>query len=240
MWLRGGLLAYLAGAFSPAGRVVGEAARASALAPSIGGARAVAGAARAHGVFLVANAAVSVLCFAAVARASGSRAPLALLVGWNAVLNGALGALLVSAARLRLAQVAGRVSSRLAARLAALEASARALPRAIGAAIALALLGRALHVLQAGVVLHALGGAFCAAWLGEAIQIAAANLGDAVPAQAGVLEAAARTFAPDLGLVASTADALALLLRAPRLALAALAGVVRAASRRAMEHEHAA
>lgn len=218
VWARSAATAYAAGALLPAGRVAGELARAAQIAPHAGGPRALAAASVLHATFLAASVIASLSCWAAVERISPGSA-LGTLIAGNAVFHAVLAGMLF---------LGPRAGARLSGG-----------PIDLGApwaALAAMVIARVVQLLQCAALVLAAGGGIDldGALVAEAIQLVAASLGDAIPGQAGVIEGAYRTFAPELGLVGSLAGALtiALSLRATRLALAALASILVWAGRR--------
>jgi hypothetical protein len=94
----------------------------------------------------------------------------------------------------------------------------------VGSAIAFSVIGRLVQSLQYGVVLHAVGGIATptAVWATQGTHLVGAALGDLVPGQVGVTEAAYGVFATTLGLGGQPARALSIALMA-RIAQVALA-----------------
>jgi hypothetical protein len=227
-WARGAMLAYAAAAFLPAGRVAGEVARAATLSRWIGAPRAAAAASLLQGSYVAAVAAASLLCAASLGATALGGLALA-----NAAMAATVAAVLVAGPRAAagVAQVvplAGAVLARFAP-----GDTVAGLPAVPVRAIGIALAGRAIHLAQCGALLAAVGAGCERAIAAAAIQLVAGNAGDLVPGRVGVVEAAYRVVAADVGLAgaASRAVALALLLRIAQLGIAAVCAAVCAARR---------
>jgi hypothetical protein len=86
-------------------------------------------------------------------------------------------------------------------------------------------LGRALQVLQLGVICSWLGGGSGAstALVAQGVQLIATTVGDVIPAQLGVMDAAFAVAGPELGMTAATGAAAGLVLHVVQLGWAAIA-----------------
>lgn len=229
-WLRSAMVAYGFMILLPAGRAGGEIARAAALGPCVGGARAAAMATRLQAVTLLANSLISLPCWAAVALASHVLEPLAWLVLGNGAVTAVLGGAIVLASR------RSGVGGWLGQRIAALASHGARFDEALrdetpwAPAIAWCTAGRALQALQYGIILLAVGGTLTvtSAFVSQGIHLVGAGLGDMVPNQVGITEGAYRLFAAPLGLEDAPARAIGIALVAricqTALASAALAG----------------
>ena len=91
-------------------------------------------------------------------------------------------------------------------------------------------LGRAVQLVQYGVIVRAVGGRAApdAAFTAQGVHLVAATIGDVVPNQMGATEGAYRVFADTLGFADAPARALsiALVVRIAQVSLAALGFVV--------------
>ncbi len=228
---RAALLATLSVHTLPGGRMLGEVLRASSIASGSGagpeafvrsGAIALVG----HGLHVLCVAVMASV--AALAVDGPLRWALALVAAWTLV----LGTALVAAPRsLRLLRwLASRTGLTKLADVVVLERIDGA-PRAL----ALSALSRLVHLIAAGVAVQAVLAApsvIDGAIVGEALQLLAANVGDAVPGQAGVIEGTFRSLAGSLypsthpEVAARAAVAVALLLRASRIVVAAASGLL--------------
>ncbi len=224
VWLRSAIMAYGVMIFLPAGRTGAEVVRAACLAPYVSAPRAAAAATLLQSVLLLGNMLASVICFGAVALASGPTSTLALLVAGNALVTGVLGGGLFLGARYsRVGGWLGRRIAALAAHGSRFDDSLREMPSP-AIPIALSLAGRLVQATQYGVILLAVGGSLSALgpFVAQAIHLVAAGMGDIVPNQVGVTEGAYRVFAAQLGLSDAVAAAIsiALVTRMCQLALA--------------------
>jgi hypothetical protein len=214
VWVRTAILQYGVMQLLPAGRAGGEIARASGLAPYVGGARAAAAATRLQAATMLANTAISVPCWIAVAWRVSALAPLAWAVLVNALITAAIGTVLILAARR--SNVGGWLGRRI--RLLALhgpsfdEALREETPWT--PAVIAASIGRAFQTVQYGVILLAVGGTLTAgsALVAQGIHLVGAGLGDLVPNQVGITEGAYALFAPALGLEEHPARAIGIAL----------------------------
>ena len=211
LWLRSSALANVCSVFLPAGRAAGEAARAAALAPVFGTARAAFAGARLQVCSLVGTALASLVLAALCRGLVPAAGALTLLLFGNGVLCTALaGGIFVVAGSRRLAAWLGRLRARFAPNAsqkadverAALPAREAKLARTASVhAVALCTAGRAIQALQYGVAVVAVGGTFTlrSAVTADGIHVVAASGGDLMPNQVGAMEAAYRWFAAPLG-----------------------------------------
>lgn len=233
-WIRSSAVAYALMALVPAGRAAGEVARASVLARHVGGRAAAAASAQLQAAYLFGIGAASLGAAAVVASTFGLGAALALLLVANAVVMWTVGAGVLAIlwdGRLgkRLERLRRRFVGEPERRLSVAPQTKRALP---WRAALICCVGRAAQLVQFGVLLLAVGGAWSArgAFIAHGIELVGATLGDAVPNQLGVVDGAYRAFAGTLGFAHAPARALsiAFLMHAARLTVAA-AGVLIAA-----------
>jgi hypothetical protein len=236
VFIRSSLLAILSAQLLPGGRVLGEVARAASLAPHVGAARAAATAILTHGTYLLAISLTALTGYAAVSTLAVEVPVFEGLLLWTSGFTLSLGALFLAGPRF------GRIGGFLGRRIGLLGTHGPRLDRALARApvfaplpFSLFVAGRALHVAQSGALLVAVGDAWDAkrALVSESIQLVAANVGDTVPGQTGVVEAAYRAFGPELGLIdaAALAVAMALLVRVARLIVASGAALAVALTR---------
>jgi len=230
-WIRSSLIATFAAQTLPGGRVLGEALRASLIAPRLTAGTSTS-AVRSASVALVGQGlhvlAVSAMASIAALVVDGPlRWALVAVAAWTLVLGTTLlwaprqlRMLRWIARRLQLAQLA--------------EASTLEPIDGLPQALAYSALARLLHLVSAGLAVHAVLAArspVVGAVVSESLQLLAANVGDAVPGQAGVIEGTFRVFSEVLyplaspAAAASAAVAVALLLRATRIGVAATAGI---------------
>lgn len=217
-WLRSSALAYATCAVLPAGRMAGEAARASVLKADAGLGRAAAACARVQTAALVGTAFISLV---------------GALAAWStsAILGGALFANAILCAALASA-VLFAIRWRWLAKW--LPQGGAAIPSAATAKASLAcMLGRVVQACQYGVVLGAVGGTMTTrgALVVQGVHIVGATVGDAVPNQLGITDGAYRVFADALGLEPARAVSIALAIRVAQLGLAAIAWFVALATR---------
>ncbi|HEY5373342.1 MAG TPA: hypothetical protein VIK01_06625 [Polyangiaceae bacterium] len=211
-WLRSSAASYVCCVLLPAGRAVGEAARAALVAPHTGAKRAVVAGTELQAVSLLADGIVSAVGACVVFWAVGGAQHLASALLGNGWLVTLAGAVLLCAVR---SSAAGTWLKEKFPRLAG------ALPRGeIGtrgsawSAGAWSVLGRLLQVLQYGIAIFAVGGAFGvkSAFLAHGVHMVGATVGVFVPNQVGVAEAAYLVFANVLGFGGAPARALAAVL----------------------------
>lgn len=209
--LRGAIASYATALLVPGGRVAGEIARVDQVREEAGLGRAV----HASLVIQAAHVASTVVALVVALLWVPLPASLVAIASGVAAWNAGLSIVLFATPR------SGRAIARLAARvraeglrLASVEGRVRA--------VASVLAGRAVHVIQATVAVALVTGRLDAhaGAAAECLQVVAGAAGDAIPGQVGVVEAGFDTYgtlfdAHDLG----TGVAIALLLRASRLAL---------------------
>lgn len=215
-WLKSACVAYATSAFLPGGRLAGEVARAGALTSWIGGAPSVSLAIASHGAHLWATTIASIVCLVAL---GGDR--LGVLVLVTAVTTFLLGVLFLYGVR-------SRVGRWVVSRFDKSGSSAAELDRALsrGApwfAVGLQTIARCAQVAQAALLLGAvhMNSDTTSAITVTSVQMVVANMGDAVPAQAGLVEGGYLYFAANMGTAAQLLS-LALLLRIARLILGGL------------------
>jgi hypothetical protein len=230
-WVRSTLVATFAAQTLPGGRVLGEVLRASLIAPRLAegastpAVRAASVALVGHGLHVLVASGMASAC--AVMLDGPLRWALAAVAAWTL----ALGTTLTCAPRSlpALRWIARRLQLTQLADVSSVE-PIDGLPRALGFSV----LARLVHLTSAGVAVHAVLTASSppmGALVSESLQLLAANVGDAVPGQAGVIEGTFRVFSDALypsaspTSAASAAVAVALLLRATRIGVAATAGV---------------
>jgi hypothetical protein len=221
--LRGAIAAYASAQLLPGGRALGEALRAAHVAADVGAPRAAMTGLLAQGLSVALVPFVAALGLVVLPFEPVLAALLASALVWNAGLAAVL---------LLVAPRSPRLVRWLAPHAAASADVAAPRPESIARATAALVLARALRFAQAALVALTLasGGARAAVGV-EILQLLAATAGDAVPGQAGVLEA---TFAAFSGVISErTAAVLAipLVLRAARLALLLPAAAIYGASR---------
>jgi hypothetical protein len=210
-WLRSSAAAYGCFALMPAGRTASEVARASMLAPHVGGLRAATAGALLQAAALVADGLISFGCMVVV-RLTGDAHHLAAMLDANAALTATSGLVLLFLIRHR------RVARRLAARFPRLFsglAAAETRPQVLGvAACAWSVLGRLFLCVQYGVAVYALGAGFSArgAAVAYGVHAVAATVGVGLPGQVGVADGAYLLFADTLGFAHEPAHALAVML----------------------------
>ncbi len=225
-WVRATGLAYGACILLPAGRLTGEAVRATTLATTVGVGQATLACARLQASALAGNAVISVIGILVLAFSPTPPSVLLIALGANGVACGVL-----ATAVYYLARHPG-VGAWLRKRL------AQFLPPAVeGAPTAAALgdtlpavgwctLARLLQALQYGLVVVAVGGSWGVtnAFAAQAIHLVGAAVGDAIPGHLGASEGTYRAFAGVLGFGADPARALAIALVMRAVQLCAAAG----------------
>ena len=217
--VRAGLIGYAVTGFLPAGRAVGESARAVCLTRYASAPRAWAAAVSLQGISLVANAAVSVLAGLALLAVTGASL-MTLLVAANGIGAAALGMGIILAGR----------RSRAGTRLGRWLPRAQAFGHAFDAHLQGERLlppgpllwecgGRMIQVIQYGVLVLAAGGALglLPALCAEGLHLIGAAVGDLIPAQLGATEAGFALWARVLSLTPSDAVSIALLAHLARL-----------------------
>ena len=236
-WLRTSVVSYAMMVLVPAGRAAGEVARAALFSRYVGAARAATTSTALQAGYLAANGIASIVACAVVSSRLGPRSPLALLLAGNVMFQAVVSSSLLAILRdARVGRWLGRMRRHLlphAAESAPLDPVDRR--RIPWKACLVSTFGRAMQVLQYGIVLHAVGGAFSLrnAIVAHGIHLVGATLGDMVPSQIGVTDSAYRAFASDLGFSDEPARALsiALVVRTAQLSLAAACVVVVALTR---------
>jgi hypothetical protein len=211
--VRTGLICYAVMALVPFGRAVSEATRAALLAKYVGGPKAAAEATRMQGVTLIGNAVISVpIALGALAVLGPSWLPA--LVTANLVLMVVLGAGLLFAGRhLRVGQWLGARVRGGQAWGPAFDAQLReeeAVP--VGAIVSVSL-ARCIQTFQRTILVAAVGGGFSLlrGLVAQGIQLVSGAVGDIVPGQVGLSEAAYTLSAKVLSLSESSAVSIALL-----------------------------
>jgi hypothetical protein len=237
-WVRSSTLAYAMMICLPAGRAAGEVTRASLLAKHVGATRAAIASMQLQASYVFAIGVLSGIEAATAAGKFGVRAPLALLLGGNAILMTALAAGFV--ATLRDARI-GRWLDRLRRRFIRSDAPPPSPPepgttRTVPwQALLLCCLSRCAQAVEYGVILCAVGGipSVRGALLAHGIELVGSTLGEFFPNQVGVVDSAYRTFASDVGFgsVPARALSIALLARVAHLLIAASCVAIAAISR---------
>lgn len=235
VWVRSGLMAYAIMILFPGGRAAGEVARATALAPFVGGARAAAYGTRLQAATMLGNTTISIPCGIACFSVAGATAALPWLVLGNGAITAGIAAAIVLASR------TSRIGGWLGARIRGLAAHGERFDEALrdeaswSLPVLFSALGRAIQTVQYGLILVAVGGALTpiGALVSQGIHLVGAGLGDLVPNQAGITEGAYWMFAEALGLGAEPAAAvgIALVARSCQYVLAAVGLIAGAASR---------
>jgi hypothetical protein len=220
-WLRSSAASYLCLVLLPAGRTLGEAARAALAAPYSGVERAAIAGAQLQAVALLADGIVSLAAACVTFAALGRQQHLAEVLFGNCWLVSLAGAALLCVVRApnairRLLRNFPRLSRYLPDRSSSRSPAWRA--------IAWSMFGRALQVLQYGIAILAVGGAFSmqSAFIAHGVHMVGATVGVAMPNQLGVADGAYLVFARALGFGHEPARALAAIL-AVRLAQLLLA-----------------
>ncbi|WP_437736385.1 lysylphosphatidylglycerol synthase domain-containing protein [Sorangium sp. So ce1335] len=198
----------------PAGRAAGEAVKAALLSPHVGAPRAAAIAAANQSLALVAASPLSFLAALAIGRIAGGASPLALGVLAHAALLVASGLGVAYAARQRAAFAwLARRFARLGHATAAFQEAVRERPPVPARPFAFCVAGRALQAAQYAVLLAAVGAESGPVRALAAYGVGAAGtaVGDLIPAQIGATDGAFALAAPLLGLTASSAIAISVL-----------------------------
>ena len=234
VWFTSAIAAYTLMVFAPSGRSVGELARASRLAPYLGGARSLAGAVVNQGAFLWGNALICIACWVAISAVGGRTSALALLVAGNGLLATVIGTLLFSARRSTVGAMLGRRISAISAQGAQFDRCLGELPAVPLISIGAALCSRLAQTLEYAFILLAVGGkvSLGSTLVAQGIHLVGAGMGDLVPNQFGVTEGAYRLFAGELGLSNAVASAVAIAM-VHRLCQFGLAGLCLLAAERA-------
>jgi hypothetical protein len=211
-WLRSSAVSYVCCVLLPAGRAVGEAARAALAAPHIGAKRAAIAGTELQAVALIADGFVSAAGACVVFWSIGGAQHLASALLGNGWLVTLAGVALLYAVR---SPAVGMWLKAKVPRLAGVLPQGEGGPRGSAwSAGAWSVLGRALQVLQYGIAIFAVGGAFGvkSAFVAHGVHMVTATLGVAVPNQVGIAEAGYLVFADVLGFGGAPARALAAVL----------------------------
>lgn len=226
-FLRASLLYYCVMVLAPLGRLGAEVARGAAFTPWVGAGRATAAAGNMQSGVLVANFAISVPAWIAVARAVGPLHPLAGLLAINAIGTGVLGLVIwLVAQKSTLGAWLGAKIPRLAKLGADLDGAARSTPEETRRSVMWCTVARVLQLGQYAALLAAIGASVTlgGSLVAFGVHLVGAGFGDVVPNQVGVLEGAYRIFADAVGLAHDPARAVSIALLA-RISQMAIAGV---------------
>jgi hypothetical protein len=215
-------------ALLPAGRTASEVARATIVAQYTGAFRSAAAGAELQAAALIADGLISGAVGLGIFFMVGSQGKLAWMLGGNFLLATTLGAILFLL--LHNERFASWVKKKLP-RLARSATNEVTTPRFYGVLpSAWSFVGRWLQVVQYGVVVAAVGGAWSVrgAFVGHGIHMVGATVGAAVPNQVGVVDGFYVAFSDILGFPGAPAKALsvALVLRASQLLFAAMCMIV--------------
>ncbi len=224
VWVRSTALAYASGVLLPAGRATGEAARVTALAPTVGLRHAANACSRMQASFLLGNSIISFACMAAVGALGSRSTLLRLALLGNAVACAVFSVtLLLMASSERFAAWLGKHFRRFVSAPPSVEHHRYDLLAGVRAT-AWCLVGRCCQTVQYGVAVHAVGGlaTIRSAFTAQGIHLVGAAIGDMIPNQMGATEGVYRAFAAALHLEAEPVRALGIALVA-RLAQVALA-----------------
>ncbi|MBL8957540.1 MAG: flippase-like domain-containing protein [Myxococcaceae bacterium] len=197
----------------PFGRAAGEAARAAMFARFVGVPLATATAARIQALSLLGNAVISIPSAMAVVAVSGVASWLLLGVGAHFVVAGAMGAgLILAGRRSMLGSRLGRVFHKGEAWGAEVDGHLGSNENIV-APLAWITLSRFFRVMQRGALLIAVGAAFgvVPSFVSEAVNLVSSAVGDAIPLQVGVTEAAYGYASQTLGITKSDGVAMALI-----------------------------
>lgn len=214
----------------PVGRASAEIARAGLLGKHVGKPRAAAAAAVMQSFTLMANAMLSVFCLFAVWHAARSQTLLG-AIGLNIAITFGLGLLSYLLLRhVRVGGTFGRLFPKLSQTGQDLDTQIRESSPRHARALFVCFCGRTLQVVQYGVIFFAVVGSVSAAdaLTAQGIQLVSRTLGDAVPNQVGVTEAAFAAGADALGLAGHSekAVAIALLARLSNLSMAGFCALI--------------
>jgi hypothetical protein len=207
-------IAYAMMSLLPAGRAAGEFTRAALFSKHLGTPRAATTSACLQAAYLAANGVLSAAGFIAVATGFGAASPLALLLAGNVLFQAAVaGGVLAILRDARLGRWLDRLRLRFvpgAVRHPPLDAEERR--RVPWRAAAICTAGRAVQVVQYGVILYAVGGALTVGntFIAHGIHLVGATLGDMLPNQLGATDGAYRAFAGTLGFADDPARALSI------------------------------
>jgi uncharacterized membrane protein YbhN (UPF0104 family) len=198
----------------PAGRAAAEAVKAAMLSRFVGAPDAAAIGATNQSMAMLGSVLIAVPCTLAALA----------LTGLSAITLGLLALTVVSAALLAVLQVAVRrreIGGFFLRRVTHMEQATEAFRDAIAripvfppAAVATSLAGRALNVVELGVLLHAVGGRHgpAEALLALGVNMLGGSVGDFVPGQLGATDGAFALAAPSLGLAVADGVAMAMTL----------------------------
>jgi hypothetical protein len=211
-WLRSSAASYVCCVLLPAGRAVGEAARATLAARHIGAKRAAIAGTELQAVALIADGFVSAVGACVVFGSLGGAQHLGSALLGNGWLVTLAGAALLYAVR---KPAAGAWIKEKVPRLASILPQGESGPHGSAwSAGAWSVLGRALQVLQYGIAIFAAGGAFGfkSAFVAHGVHMVTATVGVAVPNQIGIAEGGYLVFADVLGFSSAPVRALAAML----------------------------
>lgn len=238
-WVRSSCMSFVCLALLPAGRTASEVARATIVAQYTGAFRSAAAGAELQAAALIADGLISGAVGIGIFVMLGSQGKLAWMLGGNFLLATTLGVMLFLL--LHNERFAGWVKRKVP-RLARNAANEVTTPRFFGVLpSAWSFLGRWLQVVQYGVVVFAVGGAWSVrgAFVGHGIHMVGATVGAAVPNQVGVVDGAYVAFANVLGFPGAPAKALsvALVIRASQLLFAVVCMITATLTREKRESE---
>jgi hypothetical protein len=212
-FVRSSFLYYCVLAIAPLGRAGAEIARAASFASHVGGGRAAAAAANVQGGVLLANLAISIPCWIAVADTAGPAHPLAWLLLVNGLGTGVGGVLLILVVRRsRVGRRLGMRFPRLMRLGAELDDAVGIPPRDLAVATAWCCAARLIQIGMYASMLAAIGTSVTVnrTFVALGVHLVGAAFGDLVPSQIGVLEGAYRIFAETIGLGDDPARALSI------------------------------
>lgn len=221
------LLGYAIATLMPAGRAAAEAVKAAMLSSAIGMPAAAAVGASNQALAMLGGAVVAIPCVAASF----------LLTGWSPLTAGVVVYAIVTGVMFIVVQIAYRrreVGGLLLRRFARAGQATVAFQQAIleipvfPRAVVPVLAGRALQVLQMGILIHAVGASFGLGWalLAQGANLVGGSVGDLIPGQLGAVDGAFALAAKELGVSVANAVAASVILHAVQLALAATALLV--------------
>jgi len=207
------MMCYSLSGVLPFGRAAGEAARAAMFSRWVGVPLATASGARVQAISLLGNAVISVPCALAVLAVSGVRSWLLLGIVGHCVVTLAMGAGLILAGRRSL------LGSRLGRFFRKGDEWGAEVDEHLGsnenivAPLAWITLSRFCRVMQRGALLVAVGAAFgfVPSFVSESVNLVSSAVGDAIPLQVGVTEAAYGFASQTLGITKSDGVAMALI-----------------------------
>ncbi len=207
------MMCYSLSGVLPFGRAAGEAARAAMFSRYVGVPLATASAARVQALSLLGNAVISIPCAVGVVAVSGAESWLLVGIIGHGVVTGAMGAGLILAGRRSL------LGSRLGRFFRKGEAWGAEVDEHLGsnenivAPLTWITLSRTLRVMQRGALLAAIGAGFglVPSFVSESVNLVSSAVGDAIPLQVGVTEAAYSIASQTLGITKSDGVAMALI-----------------------------